>query len=155
MSQYRGHVLFNIYIGLPITIGAFYYLLHPSVYLLIVLGLSFVYGTLYMSPDMDYANKIRVTSLRGFLTLPFRSYSRVFKHRGMSHSIFLGTFTRLVWLLAWFFLISYAADFFFGYQLRVRPLPEYWNLYRPYIIYMVAGLFFADMAHLVMDLKKG
>ena len=49
-----------------------------------------------MNPDLGLVHKIKLFSLRGFITLPFRGYSKIFKHKGISHSFLLGSFTRII-----------------------------------------------------------
>jgi len=152
MSNYKTHVKFNLGFGLPVLLIAGIYYLQPSALFVGIFMASFIYTSLYMGPDMDLAKSIRLFSLRGILTLPFRSYSRLFHHRGLSHSALFGTITRLLWLVIWLGLYSYFLDFFFGWKLQ-SPL-AFWQNYKIYLLYMIAGVFFADLFHLILDLKK-
>ena len=111
MSSYKQHTRFNLFIALPILLIGVAYFIHPHRYLMITFAASFAYATLFMNPDLDLANQIRLLSLRGILSLPFRSYARCFSHRGLSHHIIFGSLTRILWLSGWFALI-----FFICYQ---------------------------------------
>ena len=84
MAMYKQHAQFNLFIALPILMGAMYYFLHPARDLMFTFAGTFAYSTLFMNPDMDLANQIRLMSIRGILSIPFRSYSKVFSHRGLS-----------------------------------------------------------------------
>ncbi|NGX62142.1 MAG: hypothetical protein K940chlam9_01636 [Chlamydiae bacterium] len=150
MANYKTHSSFNLFLALPIFVVGIYYLLGPSSsYLLTFIGV-FAYSTLFMSPDLDLVHNIKLKSLRGVLSLPFRFYSQVFKHRGISHSFFFGSFTRILWLGGIAFLL-----FFLLYQ----ALPSqknfllFYNQHKLYLLYGVAGICLADWCHLLLDIK--
>jgi len=151
MAMYKQHAQFNLFIALPILMGAIYYFLHPSRDLMLTFTGAFAYSTLFMNPDMDLANQIRLMSIRGILSIPFRSYSKVFSHRGLSHNLILGSFTRIAWLLAWG-----ALAFLIVYQ----SLPtkgsifKFYKLYQPFILYGFGGICLADWGHLLLDMKE-
>jgi len=150
--MYKEHVKFNTFITLPLLLGLIYYFLHPMRSLMLTFSASFIYSTFFMNPDLDLADQIRFFSIRGVLTLPFRFYAKLFKHRGLSHNVFFGSFTRLAWLIGWGWLL-----FFIFY----RKLPSKGFLaslledYRWFILYAIAGICFADWSHLLLDRKKG
>ncbi|MCB1071684.1 MAG: DUF2227 family putative metal-binding protein [Chlamydiales bacterium] len=152
MAMYKEHAKFNIFIALPILLGAMYYFLHPVRDLMLTFSGAFVYSTLFMNPDLDLANQIRLFSIRGFLTLPFRSYAKFFSHRGLSHNLLLGSFTRIAWLMGWGCLI---------FLVLYKTLPtkgtflSFYKHYQPFILYGLAGICFADWGHLLLDRKKG
>lgn len=152
MSQYKTHSKFNLLIALPILLVGTYYFIHPHHDRLITFGGAFVYSTLFMSPDMDLAYQIRLFSLRGILTLPFRSYAQFFRHRGLSHHLILGSATRILWLVLWGLVL-----FFLIYQSLPTKvsLLKFYKMYKPYIFYSLAGICFADWCHLLLDLKRG
>lgn len=148
MALYKTHSKLNVFIALPILLGICVHLLQTEPKLLLLFASSFVYGTLYMNPDLDLANKIKLFSVRGILTLPFRLYSRIFRHRGISHSIFLGTFTRILFLLLLVFSTSY-----FILKMPFFHLDAY-NYYKNnqvYFFYGFLGLFLADFFHILVD----
>ena len=152
MAQYRTHAKFNLLIALPLLLFAAYYFLSPKTELLLTFGAAFTYSTLFMNPDLDLTHQIRITSIRGILSLPFRLYSRVFKHRGLSHHIIFGSLTRILWLAmcaALVLLILYQT-------LPDRgTLLKFYSRHEAFILYGLAGVCFADWGHLLLDIKKG
>ncbi|OGN66749.1 MAG: hypothetical protein A2888_02825 [Chlamydiae bacterium RIFCSPLOWO2_01_FULL_28_7] len=99
-----------------------------------------------MNPDMDLANKIKLFSLRGILTLPFRGYSLIFKHRGISHSPIFGTFTRICYLGGFFYLLIFFLD-----APHINKTIFFNILKSQSFLYGFFGIFFADLSHLVLD----
>lgn len=148
MALYKTHAKLNILIALPIVLGICTYLLKTDPKLLLVFSSAFIYGTLYMNPDLDLASSIKLFSFRGILTMPFRLYSKIFRHRGLSHSIFLGTFTRLGYLAAFVFLISY---FFLKMPFFHIEVFEYYKANRSLFFTGFLGLFIADFFHILVD----
>jgi uncharacterized metal-binding protein len=148
MANYKTHTVFNICCGLPVGLLAFTYLAGANTRLLAPFIVLFCYGTLFMSPDVDQADKYNSFSLRGLLSFPFISYSLLFKHRGLSHSVIWGTLTRALWLFLWFLLL-----FFFIYRYLPGPDTLFGTLYhfRVECFYAFLGLFFADFCHIFID----
>jgi len=148
MSGYRTHTKVNLLITLPIATAAALLLLNPPLTLLLIGIGTFAYGTLFMSPDVDLAYQIKLVSIRGALSIPFRTYAMVFSHRGLSHSLLFGTLTRLAWLGIYVVLALYITH-------QVVPNKEtFLHLfvrYKPYLLWGFAGLFLADASHLMMD----
>ena len=149
MAKYKTHSAFNIFLALPATLWALIYFFNPSYPFLIVFILCFIYSTLYMNPYLDLANQIRLFSIRGILTLPFRGYAYIFKHRGISHSFFLGTVSRVAYLGGFFFLILLALDKPFFNQKEFLKI-----LKSEYFIYGFSGILVADFCHLMLDVKR-
>ncbi|HEV3269026.1 MAG TPA: DUF2227 family putative metal-binding protein [Candidatus Rhabdochlamydia sp.] len=147
MANYKIHTGFNLFLMLPILIGLGYYFLQPSEKALIIFTATFIYATLFMSPDLDLVHKIKLFSLRGLLTLPFRGYSKIFKHRGISHSLLLGSFTRIIWLSSLLFLFSFSFSF-------SENLLSFYKHFKTYFIYALIGICLADWSHLLLDVKK-
>ena len=149
MSNYKTHTKFNLFLALPILAVSAYYLFHPSWKCLALFSATYFYSTLFMSPDMDLAHQIRLWSIRGILTSPFRLYSKIFSHRGLSHSIVFGTLTRLLFLAALvllvLFLINQSIPNRDAFILMLRK-------HQAYFSYGFAGVFLADVSHLLLDL---
>lgn len=148
MSGYRTHTKINLFVALPICTAAAILLLHPPLKLLL-LGIGvFTYGTLFMSPDVDLAYQTKLMSVRGILSLPFRTYAMVFKHRGLSHSFFFGTLTRILWLLMYVLI-----GFYIAYECvpTKHSFLRFFFAYKPYLFWGFGGLFLADTGHLIMD----
>lgn len=151
MSSYKGHCAFNILLALPLLAVAQFYFFHPKPHLLFVFIGTFMYTTLFMSPDLDLVHNIKLFSLRGFFSLPFRAYSKVFKHRGISHSFFLGFLTRIGWL------VGIALVIFFIFYQTLPSETTYlttWKHYKPFFLYGLVGICLADWAHLLLDMKR-
>jgi len=149
--MYKQHAQFNLFIALPILIGALYYFLHPKMGLILTFSGTFAYSTLFMNPDMDLASQIRLSSIRGILSLPFRSYSKLFSHRGLSHNMIVGSLTRIVWLLVWGALI-----FLIVYQSLPTKgtLLKFYKEHQAIILYALSGVCLADWGHLLLDMKE-
>jgi len=150
MASYKTHSTFNIFLALPALLVGIYYFIHPPYALLVTFIATFAYCTLFMNPDLDLAHNIKLLSIRGILTLPFRLYSLVFKHRGISHSLIFGSLTRIIWLAGMALLVFY---------LVYKALPSthnfyaYYKYYKFYIWYAAAGICLADWSHLLLDIK--
>lgn len=151
IAMYKQHAQFNLFIALSILMGSIYYFLYPSRDLMLTFTGTFAYSTLFMYPDMNLANQIRLMSIRRILSIPFRSYSKVFSHRELSHNLILGSFTRIAWLLAWgalAFLIFY------------KSLPtkgsffKFYKIYQPFILYVFGSICLDDWGHLLLDMKE-
>lgn len=148
MALYKTHAKLNILIALPIVLGICNYLLQTDPKLLFVFSGAFVYGTLYMNPDLDLVHSIKLFSIRGLLTLPFRGYSKIFRHRGLSHSLFFGTATRLGYLALVIFLFSY---FIIKMPFLHLDAYKYYQNSKLLFFYGFLGLFLADAFHLLVD----
>ncbi|MCB1115815.1 MAG: DUF2227 family putative metal-binding protein [Chlamydiia bacterium] len=151
MSNYKAHAKFNLFVALPLLVGGLAYFFHPKPEELITFAATFAYATLFMNPDVDLASQIRLFSIRGLLTLPFRSYAAFFRHRGLSHNLILGSFTRIIWLFGWGALI-----FFILYKTlpNTGTLMKFYKRHEFYLIYALAAICLADWGHLLLDRKK-
>lgn len=149
MARYRTHATFNLLVALPLLIWAAIALFNPTLRHLLIFSAAFAYATLYMNPDLDLANKIKLFSFRGLLTLPFRGYSHLFRHRGLSHLPLIGTVTRILWLSALLYAIL---------VLSGRELPRMTTLQAlitsPTFLFGFTGIALADLCHLLLDIKK-
>lgn len=150
MALYKTHTKFNLFIALPIITCILYLSLHPAVNNFLSFSGCFIYSTLFMSPDMDLANKIKLFSFKGVMTLPFRIYSFFFRHRGLSHNLIFGTLTRVLFLTLLFTSLLYLFDHSISQNLFLNFLRSY----KSYIIYGFFGIFTADFCHLLLDIKK-
>ncbi|MDN3504191.1 MAG: DUF2227 family putative metal-binding protein [Rhabdochlamydiaceae bacterium] len=150
MSNYRSHTLFNLFFLLPLsTLSVFYFFVPSRFNLLLYIG-TFTYATCFMTPDADIANKIKLLSLRGVMTLPFRPYSMLFSHRGISHIPIIGTLTRIGWICGCFFLIY---TFIYNHTFSFHPIIEFYHTHTLSIHYTLSALFVSDIGHLILDKK--
>lgn len=150
MANYKTHSAFNIFLMLPGLVAAIYYFLHPPQALLITFIVTFAYCTLFMNPDLDLVHNIKIMSLRGLLSLPFRFYSKIFKHRGISHSPLFGSLTRILWLGGIALLIFYFIDKALP---SARDFKIFYKHYKYFIWYGGAAICLADWSHLLLDIK--
>jgi uncharacterized metal-binding protein len=150
MASYKTHSVFNIFLALPALLAGIYYFLHPPYVLLMTFVVTFAYCTLFMNPDLDLAHNIKLFSLRGVLTLPFRLYSLIFKHRGLSHSLLFGSLTRILWLAGMGLLVFYIV---YETLPSTYSFAAYYKHYKYYIWYAAAGMCLADWSHLLLDLR--
>ena len=144
MANYQTHTLVNLFLILPLTTWGLYALIHPTEKETALFIASFVYTTLFMSPDVDLAHQNKLFSLKGLLTFPFRLYSHLFSHRGLSHMPFIGTLTRILYLLALFSL---------SYLLIYQTLPSFSFIkeHQAFLLFGLYGAFLADLAHELLD----
>lgn len=150
MAKYKTQTVFNILLALPACLVGIYYLWHPSYALFLTFVITFAYCTFFMNPNLDSAHKIKLFSIRGLLTLPFRFYSIVFGHRSISHSLIFGPLTRLIWLGGIAFLLFWVI---YKTLPTTGDFKAYYNHYRLFIWYGVAGICIADLSHLLLDVK--
>ena len=150
MSTYRTHTFFNLSFFLPLSFVTIFYFFAPNRFDLIVYSLSFAYATLFMTPDADLANKVKLFSLRGLMTLPFRPYSFLFSHRGISHWFIVGTITRILWLSLLFIAIY---TLVYQRSLSLEPILEFYQVHKLSLLYCFAGLSISDLGHLILDKK--
>ncbi len=140
MPSYATHVTVNLLVGLPLALAAMKYVASSNLTDLTAFSAAFIYGTLFFHPDLDLARNVSLFSLKGLLTLPFRPYSYLFKHRGISHTPILGTLTRILWLGVLFTLFYLFLD---------RPIPSFNEI--PYLFLGSIGLMVADLFHITLD----
>ncbi len=153
MALYKGHEKFNLLL-LPPTL---YFI--PKEYLLFY-TLGYLFGTFFLSPDLDLPQSVpsRRWKLLSFLWHPYR---KVFKHRGLSHFPFLGTLSRLLYLLLlclflYFFLVGFTSLLGEGISEGILSydLPKIFSLLseKEEAFYFVLGIFISDLFHLILDL---
>jgi uncharacterized metal-binding protein len=148
MALYKTHVKFNIFF-LPLILLFIFYFFKSNFLNLAIFSIAFIYSTFFMSPDLDLANQIKLFSIRGFFTLPFRFYSIFFKHRGISHNAFLGSLSRILWMGGFIYLIFYLLN---------KPIFSKKDLFKAlkssYFLYALFGVILSDFCHLILDYNK-
>lgn len=135
MPAYRTHVRFNLLIALPLSILALTQVSEGTAERLVSFAGTFVYGTLFLHPDLDLARQVKLFSIKGLLTFPFRPYSRLFSHRGISHWPLVGTLTRIGWAYGILTLLGYAFP----------PLSSVETAF------LLGGFAAADLFHILLD----
>jgi uncharacterized metal-binding protein len=121
----------------------------PTFEFMLLFSLSFLCGTILLSPDLDLADSDPARSW-GFVQVIWRPYSRLFRHRGLSHTPVIGTLTRIVYLGCAIYIISAVTASLIGLdlQISVYDLHRLWSA-RWFCI--LVGLISADLIHLVAD----
>lgn len=115
--------------------------------------ISFLVGTFLVTPDLDLAeNRVRAKSNWGLLGLLWIPYGSLFKHRGLSHSWFVGPLTRLAYLALLGLTLSYllsVAGPAFGYTFSFEThLIDGW---RELALGALAGYYLSQWLHLIAD----
>ena len=146
MPSYRTHVSVNLCLGLPLSLAALKYTVQSTPTDVCAFIFAFSYGTLFLHPVVDLARNVRLLSLKGLLTLPFRPYSYLFRHRGISHMPLIGTITRILWLIGFLALLFHCLDW------AMPSLHSYWK--EPYVWFGIGGLAVADLFHVLLDSVK-
>ncbi len=151
MAKYRTHLSFNLLIGYPIGAVIFYIYCSQDHGYFALFSSAFLLSSLFFNPDLDIAHSCKLFSIRGLLTAPFRPYSFLFSHRGISHLPLIGTATRLAYLGA------LAVCIFICYE---QTLPSFGFLHMLYDTYTqpiwigISGLAYGDICHIILDGKK-
>lgn len=120
-------------------------------------SIAYIFGTFILSPDIDLGpNKYSRWS-----KLFLYPYSLIFKHRGISHSIFLGTLTRILYgLILGHILIVIGQSFFEQERITEVYLSFLSHLFfdfnydfwpHKWLLWMHAGLFCSDLSHVFLD----
>ncbi len=122
---------------LPLCLGAGYGLgLREE---LLPLGLGYLAGSLFLSPDLDLYHSRPARRWRLFRAL-WWPYTRLFRHRGLSHHPLLGPLTRLLYLSLWALGVWTLAGL-----PRGEPPPA--ALALPFL----AGLLLPQLLHVLLD----
>ena len=126
--------------------------------LIFAFSFGWLFSTFIFSPDTDLKPKKSLGPFR-FIFYP---YSALFRHRGLSHNILFGTFTRLLYmaLLLFVFQTGYLAlsgkvdmDFMlswkqmmYTFNYKILPSHEFYL-----ITFAFFGMAAADFCHYLMD----
>jgi uncharacterized metal-binding protein len=167
MPSGKTHSKINIFLLPFLLLGGF--LVYPDMYVLGVVGIVYLYSTLYFNPDLDIATMNRLFTLKGLLTLPMRIlYAPFFRHRGMSHTL-LGTLSRL-FVMGLFILgvicVVLLVNHFFEYgsvatsdisdiaENSSEQGEDFWVVaieHKKYLFAALIGVFIADANHIIAD----
>lgn len=120
---------------------------------------TFIAATLFLSPDLDLKHS-SPTRNWGFFRFLWRPYQAVFKHRGLSHNIFLSSATRIGYLICVFASILFAAhawadpsavDVFSATALLFEPAQAVLSTYGEHLAAAGVGIALSDTCHIVTD----
>ncbi|MGB9757862.1 MAG: DUF2227 family putative metal-binding protein [Candidatus Bipolaricaulaceae bacterium] len=108
---------------------------------LLPLGLAYLLGSLFLSPDLDLWGS-RATRRWGILRFLWRPYSFLFRHRGLSHHPVLGPLSRFLYLGIWLALLGLLL---WGLGFSLPRFPLSWLL--PALV----GLWLPQLFHILLD----
>jgi len=116
-------------------------------------AISYLVGALLVTPDLDLAEqRVRAKNNLGILGYLWVPYGKMFAHRGLSHTWFVGPFTRIVYMavLAGLALLALALLVRpFGYRVRVVADDAYpWG---ELVVAVLAGYYLSQWFHLMAD----
>jgi uncharacterized metal-binding protein len=114
---------------------------------------SYLLGTFLVTPDLDLAeNQVRAKDHWGLFGLLWEPYGLIFKHRGLSHSWFVGPLTRLVYLALLVFALLWSASFvatYLGTNVSVHAkLVSNWQALA---LGSLLGYYLSQWLHLIAD----
>ena len=131
------------------AIGAAYHLtLQPEPVELAVFVGGYLFSSLLLSPDLDLHKNAarRRWGPLGFIWAP---YSRVFKHRGLSHSLVLGPLTRLLYLGIVLAGVLAGLSYLWGLTLPEEAVGLLENQRLLWVL--GAGIYLPNMLHVLLD----
>ena len=146
MTRYKMHAQLNLFLALPFLIWGLVYFMRPDIKYVFIFTEAFFYGTLFINPDLDPVHRIKAFSIRGFLMIPLRSYSKIFRHREISHSILRGMLMRVLWLM----MILIPVMFLLDYVISKKSFFRFLSDHRLFFSYGLFGLILADFCHLIL-----
>ena len=123
-------------------------LLRPAPPELAAFAGAYVFSSLFLSPDLDLkANDARRRwGPLGFLWTP---YAKIFKHRGISHSLLWGPLTRLLYLAVVFGGVALALV---ALGLVPLPFPDALDALPGHLLLALgAGLYLPNVLHVLLD----
>lgn len=134
---------------LPVWVALFYLFIDASWQAGALFAGAYLFSSLLLSPDLDlrYNRSRRRWGLLGFIWIP---YTKVFKHRGVSHSLLLGTLTRLGYLGAFALLIAFGLRYLNIWAVSLDSLTAA-PLDLKLVGVLVAGLWLPNIIHTLTD----
>jgi uncharacterized metal-binding protein len=113
---------------------------------------AYVFSTFMLSPDLDL-KKNRSKLNWGFLRWIWWPYSKVMKHRGISHSILFGVLTRVFYVYTVYLIVLFLFYFFGDFDMDELP---FWfvgsdEFEWEYLISMLVGFYFPSIFHTLLD----
>lgn len=129
---------------LPFLSAAYYYF-DPNLNHLAGFFFAYLAASLLLTPDLDlrHNDTRKRWGLLGFIWVP---YSKLFKHRGLSHSLLFGMVTRIGYLSV------VAGVFIVGAYYAGVSLPQIqWKPNWPLMTAIVIGLYTPNVLHVLYD----
>jgi len=145
MPSGKTHTAFELILGPGFIIG-FYLLFRPSLPELALFGGAYLLSSLFLSPDLDL-HKNRARRRWGPLGFIWAPYSKIFKHRGVSHNLLLGPLTRLIYLGIVFGVVLVGLSYV-GFAL---PQESQITIEPRVLAVLGAGLYLPNLLHVLLD----
>lgn len=110
---------------------------------------AYLFSSLLLSPDLDlrHNRSRRRWGPLGFIWIP---YTKIFKHRGVSHSVLLGTLTRLGYLGILGLLIAFVLSYYNIWAVSLDSLTAA-PLDLKLVAILIAGLWVPNIIHAITD----
>jgi len=143
-----GRVHFKIEAGLLLPLGVGGILLARGGWLsgkeLAVFLLCYVFSSLFLSPDLDLWGS-RATRRWGIGRVLWYPYSKLFRHRSVSHNLLLGPLTRIVYLGGLIILGLWGWNALHGSEIKFVGI-------NPRLLgAALLGLYLPNQVHIVVD----
>lgn len=143
-----GRVHFKIEAGLLLPLGAGGIVLMREGWLsgkeLAVFLLGYVFSSLFLSPDLDLWGS-RATRRWGLGRVLWYPYSKLFRHRSISHNLLLGPLTRIAYLGGLIVLGLWCWDALRGGEIKFFKLS-------PHLLgTALLGLYLPNQVHILVD----
>lgn len=105
---------------------------------------AYLFSSLLLSPDLDLRSNSarRRWGILGFIWVP---YTKVFKHRGLSHNLLFGPLTRIGYLFLWGALVIFALNYF-GLRANIHV-----RLDKEILAMIGIGLYLPNVLHILYD----
>ncbi len=148
MPAGRTHLRIEL-LTLPLWAILFYLFIDAAWWSVAIFVGAYLFSSLLLSPDLDLRHNAarRRWGLLGFVWLP---YTKIFKHRGVSHSLLLGTLTRLGYLALLAVIIALGLSYFNLWTLPVAQIS--WTKLDLWLVgILLGGLWFPNILHAVVD----
>jgi len=157
LASGKVHFAGNIINGTVLTVGS--YLYSEEIVPLIIIGS--ILGTM-ITPDMDlegttFTEKLmRKIPIIGFIwQISWYGYALLYKHRGLSHNIFLGTLGRILWLMiivATYTILIFGVYSLLNQQITLQPMSWFLNIEFTQILIIYIAWVLQDCNHYGLDL---
>lgn len=146
MPSGKTHLRIELFL-LPIWVALFYLFIDTSWRTGALFAGAYLFSSLLLSPDLDlrHNRSRRRWGLLGFIWIP---YTKIFKHRGVSHSVFLGTLTRLGYLGVLALLIAFGLS---SLNIRAISLDSPAPIDLKLVGILLAGLWLPNIVHTMTD----
>ena len=150
MASGRTHDIINL-IALPPIV----YYLSPSDFPFFISG--YLAGTFFLSPDVDTYHSNPVKRWK-FLKFIWKPYTKLSKHRGISHLPFYGSLVKIVYLMMIFYLLYFGVVFglkYIGINIELFKFKEIGLkelILNIHTISFLTGLFMAEIMHILVDI---